>query len=242
MSKTDVRIVRIYPDILGTYGDNGNAIVLQKRLEWRGINSSIVDVTLNDSIPATGDIYLIGGGEDAAESAACESLKSSKTFAKIFERGASILAVCAGFQILGTEYEDALGKMRPGLGLIDATTKGESPRLVGDVVIDTANSINVGMLVGYENHAGNTVLGKTQQAFGSIVKGYGNSKNADTDGAIAGGLIGTYLHGPVLARNPRFADYMLSGIVGDLEPLEADILHQVWSERMAAAGLAKATA
>jgi len=232
MSTSRVSIARVFPDVLGTYGDNGNASIMQKRLEWRGHSAEIIDVNLSDKIPEGCDMYLMGGGEDAAQTAACEVLRKSSSFAKVIERGANLMAVCASFQILGKTFVDGLGQDHQGLEVFDVVTKSGSPRLVGDVVVDTADSLNIGNLVGYENHGGNTFLNSTQKPLSRVIMGFGNERSATVEGAISGSAIGTYLHGPAFLRNPKFVDYFVEKIVGPVEPLKDDILGDVWRERM----------
>ena len=206
-----INAVRIHNELLGTYGDQGNAEVLQFRGRYIGITVNIVDVSYQDSIPTDGDIYLLGGAEDAAQILSIEALKRDfETISLVLERGAVFLGVCAGFQLLGnTFYAD--GKELKGLGLLDVDSIPGNKRFVGDIRTDfTGMDIE---LTGFENHAGQTILGSSATPLGRVKVGYGNG-DKKFDGAINGNVFGTYLHGPILARNPEFADLLLNRAIG----------------------------
>ena len=200
-----MKIVRIHNELLGTYGDRGNADVLAYRARLAGISTTIVDVSYRDLIPHDGDIYLLGGAEDAAQILSCAALSSGALHGAV-EKGAVVLAICAGFQILGKTFY-ANGVEQRGLGLLNMTTVPGDKRYVGDIKIHS-DLLDV-ELTGFENHGGKTILGAGTQPFGNVVVGHGNG-DGGVDGAISGNIFGTYLHGPVLARNPEFADLLLS--------------------------------
>ena len=215
---TSLKIVRIHNELLGTYGDQGNADVLSFRAKARSVEAGVLDVSYLDVMPTDGDIYLMGGAEDAAQLLSLEALQRDNNLQAALERGAVLLAICAGFQIIGNSFE-ASGKKVGGLGLLNIDSASGSnigkKRFVGDIKI---KSDVVGCdLTGFENHAGYTTLGAGLQPLGSVVVGHGNGDDK-YDGAVSGNIFGTYLHGPVLARNPEFADLLLSRAVG--EPLE----------------------
>lgn len=200
-----MKIIRIHNELLGTYGDRGNAEVLAYRAGLAGISATVVDISYRDAIPHDGDIYLLGGAEDAAQILSCNALSSGSLHGAV-EKGAVVLAICAGFQILGKTFY-ANGEEQRGLGLLNITTVPGTQRYVGDIKI---HSDLLGIdLTGFENHGGKTLLGASAQSFGSVVVGHGNG-DSGVDGAISGNIFGTYLHGPVLARNPEFADLLLS--------------------------------
>jgi lipid II isoglutaminyl synthase (glutamine-hydrolysing) len=202
-----VRVAVVYPDLLGTYGDGGNALVLVRRAQWRRTDAELVPAPSDRALPAA-DIYTVGGGEDAPQVQAVERLAQDATLAERVDGGAVVLAVCAGFQILGTSFAGAGGEPVDGLGLLDvATTKGRGPRPVGEIVVD-AGVERLGRLSGFENHGGITTRGAGVRPLGNVVVGIGNGDG--TDGAYRERVVGTYLHGPVLARNPRLADLLLS--------------------------------
>jgi len=210
---SQIKIVRIHNELLGTYGDQGNAEVLAFRAKFHGITANIVDVTYNDELPTNGDIYLLGGAEDAAQLLSLEALQRGDNLSTLhmaIERGAVILAVCAGFQIIGNKFV-ANSQEVDGLGLLDVISVPGEKRFVGD--IKTTSSVLGFELTGFENHMGRTILGPTAQAFGKVITGHGNG-DSKYDGAVNGNIFGTYMHGPILARNPEFADLLLTRATG----------------------------
>lgn len=235
-----VRVVRLFPDLLGTYGDDGNALVLAQRCRWRGIGAEIIDVRSGDPVPDDADIYAIGGGEDGPQTTAAHQLATSGALHAAIERGAALLAVCAGFQIMGHDFLGPDGTSTTGLGLLDCCTgRLPGPRRVGEVVADIDPELGLPVLTGYENHAGTTTLGPTSRPLGHVRAGNGNGNGVgdSSEGAWNGRCIGTYLHGPVLTRNPALADRLLGWVLDtDFDPLPADDLaEQLRTERLAAA-------
>ena len=231
-----VGIALLYPELLGTYGDGGNAAVLAARLRWRGIESEVVEVTAGDPVPAGCQLYLMGVGEDFPQALAVRELESSDALPRAVDAGAAVLAVCAGYQVLGREFLGPDGAPHPGLGLLDCTTaRGKGPRRVGEVVVEPGADLGLPTLTGYENHAGVTTLGPGAQPLGNVVVGHGNDSGDHSEGIVAGHVLGTYLHGPVLARNPALADLLLSWVVGPLAPLDDAETEALRAERMAAA-------
>jgi hypothetical protein len=225
-----VRIALVYPSVLGTYGDGGNAVVLTERLRWRGIEAETVAVDISDPLPLDVDAYVLGGGEDSAQTLAVSRLGDG-TLRSAADSGKVVFAVCAGFQILGMTFLDGHGKVFPGLGLIDCTTdRLDGPRAVGELLVDSALP-GVGTLTGYENHGGRTVLGSAASPLGTVNAGIGNGEHG-VDGAVQGSVIATYLHGPALARNPALADELLRRIVGDLAPLDDQAELDLHDERV----------
>lgn len=240
-----LRIAVIYPDLLGTYGDKGNALVLAHRAAERGINTEIIQVDARGAIPEACDIYLLGGGEDAAQVAAAEGLRAAKaTLERSLAAGSAIFAVCAGFQLLGNSYAAADGSKLEGVALVDMATTAGSNRIIGEVVIEPAPSTGLPLLTGFENHAGRTLLGPDESPLGRVTA---RAKNGDAnnagngtgvDGVIRDGIIGTYLHGPALARNPSLADYLIAYVTKSvLEPLIDTLVEQYRDERLAFASL-----
>ena len=234
---SDVSVAIVYPDLLGTYGDGGNARILAERLRWRGIGAEVLTVPLGTPLPATCDVYVLGGGEDAPQSLAAAELRREGALAAAVGAGAAVLAVCAGLQVLGTRFLTSEG-IRDGVGLVDAETlRGLEVRAVGELVVDPAPRLGLPRLSGYENHAGITRLGPGVEAFGRVAAGVGNGTEDGADGFVAGRVIGTYLHGPALARNPELADLLLGWVVGDLPPLDPgvdDEARDLRAERFAA--------
>lgn len=241
-STSTVRIVSLYPELLGTYGDGGNALVLARRLEWRGIAHDHVLVGAGTPVPDDADIYLVGGGEDAPQAEAARELAADRGLHRAVERGAAVLAVCAGMQILGHSFPDAEGRALAGLGLLDCTTvRVDRPRAVGElltldgVIASPTGPIPLGRLTGFENHAGRTIPGPGSRPLGTVEVGEGNGDG--TEGVVTGRVVGTYLHGPALARNPALADALLSFVVGDdvLAPLDDGEVDALRSDRVRAA-------
>lgn len=223
-STSALRIAVLLPDLLGTYGDRGNATVLAQRMRWRGYPAEVIQVASDVPIPGSCDVYLLGGGEDVAQVEATRLLDGSG-FADAAARGAVVLAVCAGLQILGRFSVDSTGQLHGGLGLLDLTTRPLPHRAVGEILTTPTSGIGLGTepLTGFENHQGATTLGPSAAPLATVNRGVGNGDGGE--GVVSGHIVGTYLHGPVLARNPALADYLLSmatGLALDSLPL-ADI-------------------
>ncbi|HWD08554.1 MAG TPA: glutamine amidotransferase [Actinomycetota bacterium] len=233
-----IRIGLIYPELMGTYGDRGNAVVLARRLEWRGMPAELLAVPAGDPIPLSLDCYVLGGAEDVPQTLAAEGLiAAAPGLARTLDGGAVLLANCAGFQLLGSSYVRTDGKAVPGMDLVEAATVAGPRRTIGEIVVDVGNP-RVPPLSGFENHAGLTRLGPGTHPLGKVLAGTGNGDGFD--GAIVEGrIVATYLHGPVLARNPALADLLLGWVAGDLPPVEAgdtdDLAARLRSERRAAA-------
>jgi CobQ-like glutamine amidotransferase family enzyme len=228
-----VRICTVYPELLGTYGDGGNAVVLVQRLRWRDIDAELVSVAVDEVLPLDCDVYVLGGGEDAPQSLAAIRL-AEHGLVRAVERGAGVLAICAGLQVLGTAFTAADGSSVEGLGILDCTTRPKGSRMIGELVAE-ATAFDLPTLTGFENHGGITELGSAAKPLGRVVTGHGNGAGG-VEGVVQGRVIGTYLHGPALARNPALADLFLSWIVGDdLAPLDDSIIDQLRTERLRAA-------
>ena len=227
-----VGIALVFPELLGTYGDGGNALVLQRRLQWRGIEARVVAVGVDDPVPSSCDVYVLGGGEDAPQTLATERL-TAHGFDQAVARGAVVFGVCAGFQILGRSFTGADGTQQPGLGVLDCTTRPKGTRMIGELVVE-ATALQLPLLTGFENHGGITELGADATPFGRVLVGSGNGA-AGVEGVVTGRVMGTYLHGPALARNPALADLLLSWVVGPLDPLDDHVVDQLREERLHAA-------
>jgi CobQ-like glutamine amidotransferase family enzyme len=243
IGQSALRIVWIYPDLLSTYGDQGNALILAYRAAARGHRVERVDVRSDQAVPVDADIYLIGGGEDRPQRLAAERLRRDPGLGRAADRGAAILAVCAGFQLLGHTFYDEQEGVLPGLGLIDATSHRGGVRCVGEVVADADPALTVGgaglpPLTGFENHMGTTLLGAGVRPLGTVRVGNGNGAGAGTDGAHVGKIAGTYLHGPALARNPALADLLLGWADGNpgRSPVDDAWPLKLRAERLAAVG------
>jgi len=235
-----LRIVAVYPDLLGTYGDGGNGLILARRAQWRGMEVVLTqdpsDVPLPDA-----DIYCLGGGEDGPQVRAARSLIEDGVLGRRVAQGAVVLAVCAGYQIVGQQFPGADGVLHEGVGLLDiATAKGTGPRAVGEVVAEVTGA-TLPALTGFENHGGTTTLAPGAVPLAQVTKGIGNGDGSGTEGAVAGHVVGTYLHGPLLARNPALADLLLRWALDadTLAPLDDGAEDALRYERFAAAGPAR---
>jgi CobQ-like glutamine amidotransferase family enzyme len=230
----DIQIGLVLPDVMGTYGDGGNAVVLRQRLRLRGIDAEIIEITLADPVPDSLDLYTLGGAEDYAQRLATKHLLTHQGLQRAAARGAPVLAICAAIQVLGHWYETSAGERVEGVGLLDVTTSPQPSRTIGEVVSTPLVDGMTKPLTGFENHRGGTVLGHDAQPLAAIVKGAGNRDGDGYDGAVQGSVIATYLHGPCLARNPELADLLLSRVVGPLQPLDLTEVEQLRRERLAA--------
>lgn len=231
-----VEIVLVYQSLLGIYGDRGNATVLAKRLQWRGYETTLTVVEPGDALPDTGQVYLLGGGEDAAQISAVEALRADGGLHRAVDRGAAVFAVCAGYQIIG--YSFTVGErdeVIEGLGLLDVTTTRGPVRAVGEILTRWhGRDGDDALLTGFENHGGYTTLGPSATPLARVEVGVGNAADG-TEGAIDGSVIGTYPHGPVLARNPALADHVLQLALGEeLAPLPRPEIDELRRQRLAA--------
>jgi CobQ-like glutamine amidotransferase family enzyme len=214
-----VGIALLFPELLGTYGDGGNALILAKRLEWRGIAAEVITVESGEVVPDSCDLYLLGGGEDGPQTEAARELVRQGALRRAVDRGAAVFAVCAGLQILGESFVGQKGADTGGVGLLDCRSvrTGEA-RAVGELLVE--GSGEQPRLTGFENHGSRTRLGPAARPLGAVAAGVGNGDG--TEGVVsrdapATKVLGTYLHGPALARNPALADLLL-GWVLDVSP------------------------
>jgi hypothetical protein len=234
VAESTVRIGLVLPDVMGTYGDGGNSVVLRQRLQLRGFDAEIVEITLSDPVPSELDLYTLGGAEDYAQRLATKHLIRYPGLQGATARGAPVLAICAAIQVLGHWYETSSGERVDGAGLLDVTTSPQPERTIGELVAEPLVPGLTELLTGFENHRGGTVLGSSASPLARVVSGAGNRTGDGIDGAVQGSVVATYLHGPCLARNPELADYMLSRVVGELAPLEIDEVALLRRERLAA--------
>ena len=223
-------IVRLYHDLLGTYGDQGNAEVLCYRARARGIEVELVEVNPGEPTPRSADIYLLGGGEDGPQLAALEMLETDGGLKYAAAGGATVFAVCAGFQIIGESLPGKDGETISGLGLVDAhTLYPKAARSVGELVIAPTRG-ELPTLTGFENHQGFTKLGSEMSALGRVLSGVGNGFDA-TEGVWHGNVMGTYMHGPALARNPELADSVLQCALGPIAQFDDEFAIAFAQER-----------
>lgn len=228
----ELRIVHVYPHLLGTYGDAGNAIVLRRRALARGIPVEVVVVQPGEPVPTQGDIYLLGGGEDAKQTAAARELREDGGILTAARRGAVVLGICAGYQLLGETFLGVGGAITQGLGLLDVCTDRLAQRAVGNVLARPIAAGRLSELIGFENHGGATVLGPGARPLAQVTIGVGNGDGAGSEGAVQGNVYGTYLHGPALALNPALADQILATAVGELAPLDDALCDNLRAHRL----------
>jgi len=219
-----LRVCALYPELMNIYADRGNLLLLQRRCEWRGIGFELTRSELGEPIdPAQADLFYIGGGQDRDQRLCAFDLAEVKRegLHAAAERGAALLAVCGGYQLLGRSYE--LGEEAlPGVGLVDLTTvRSDGPRLIGNVAIEVELPGLDGprVLAGFENHGGRTRLGPGAQPLGRVLRGHGNDGASGYEGVRHGNVIGTYLHGPLLPKNVWLADWLVARALGRDEPL-----------------------
>jgi len=206
-----VCVCHLYPGELNIYADRGNIAVLRRRLEWRGHALKVVEAGIGDPIPDDADMYYLGGGQDRDQVIVADDLAATKADAlhHAVAAGSVLLAVCGGYQLAGHGYTGVDGTRMPGIGVLDADTVAGPTRLIGDVVITVEIAGAPVTVVGFENHAGRTTLGPGSVPFGRVRHGHGNNDVDRTEGAVTRRAIGTYLHGPLLPKNPRLADLLL---------------------------------
>ncbi len=206
------RLLSLYPDQMNIYADRGNILFLQKRCQWRGIEFELTGCGIGEDFePERCDMVYIGGGQDRDQRAVARDLVDTKREAArtCLELERILLAVCGGYQLLGTHYE-LDDEQIEGLGLVDLqTVRSEGPRLIGPVAIETALGGRTRTLAGFENHGGRTWLGPGVEPLGKVVAGHGNNGEDGFEGVLRGNLIGTYLHGPLLPKNPWLADHLI---------------------------------
>jgi lipid II isoglutaminyl synthase (glutamine-hydrolysing) len=225
-----MKLVHLYPREMNIYGDTGNVLVLRRRLMWRGLPVEVVPVSIGDRLPHDADILLGGGGQDAAQGEIGADFASrGADLRAMADDGVVMLTICGSYQMLGHEFITHDGQRIAGVGVLDVITRGQAERLIGNNHVDTPDA---GRLVGYENHSGLTELGPGVRPLGRTATGRGNNGRDHTEGAVRDNVIGTYLHGPVLAKSPRFADSLLQralrrrGADVELEPLDDTLAEQ----------------
>ena len=216
---------------MNIYGDNGNLLVLKKRLEWRGIPVHIHKVGIGDALPKEVHFVLGGGGQDKGQSDIATDLNKKAASLKLLaKKGVPMLMICGMYQMFGHYFQTFEGEKIPGIGILDVHTVASTGRLIGNIQVETDTTY--GNLIGYENHSGRTFLGKEVRALGSTKKGQGNNGDDAQEGAVHYNVFGSYLHGPVLAKSPLFADYLLqlameqAGNSAALSPLDDKITDQ----------------
>jgi len=234
-----LRACALYPDLMNIYADRGNLLMLERRCAWRGIDWRLHESGLGEPLRDEHDLYYIGGGQDADQRRCAGDLLEHKADAlhEAGARGAVVLAVCGGYQLLGHSYE--LGtETIPGIGLLDVhTVRADGPRLIGNVALETAD----GVIAGFENHGGRTHLGAGQEPFGRVLRGHGNDGHSGFEGARLANVIGTYVHGPLLPKNVWLCDWLTARALGvepdSLAPLDDALEHATHAGALRAAGV-----
>jgi CobQ-like glutamine amidotransferase family enzyme len=260
-----LRVCALYPDLMNIYADRGNLLVLERRCAWRGLDFELSACGLGERLDgeAAHDLYYLGGGQDRDQRLCAEDLMLLKRegLQTAAARGAIVLGVCGGYQLLGSSYELGPGERLPGVGLLDVRTvrgvgeRASAARLIGNIAIEVrldrldedgsgdpaGGASRARVLAGFENHGGRTQLGAGQQALGRVLKGLGNDGQSGFEGARSGNVIGTYLHGPLLPKNVWFADWLIATALGvtvaELAPLDDDLEIQAHRDARRAAGV-----
>lgn len=220
-----VRIAHLFPELLNLYGDGGNIICLERRCTWRGIPVEVVPVHVGERPSfADVDIAFIGGGSDREQKIVCDELRAVGDELRAYAAdGGVLLAVCGGYQLLGHSYQMGDEEV-PGLSLVDLYTDRGSPRLIGNIMIES--DLAADPIVGYENHGGRTHLGPGVTPLGRVLAGHGNDGASGYEGCLQRNVVGTYIHGPLLPKNPGVADWLLAralerrGDAAELAPLD----------------------
>jgi CobQ-like glutamine amidotransferase family enzyme len=227
-AESALRIVWVYPDLLSTYGDRGNMLILARRADLRGLPVETIEVRSDEPVPTKADIYLLGGGEDGPQALAAQRLNADRGLHKAVDQRAVVLCVCAGYQLLGASFS-AKGAKHAGLDLLDITSDRGRTRAVGELAGDIDPELGLPTLTGFENHGGRTRLGPDAKPFARVTAGIGN--DGTTEGAWQGSVIGTYSHGPALSRNPALADLLIAWATGQdkLDPID-----DTWPDRLRA--------
>ena len=208
----------LYPELMSTYGDRGNIIVLAKRCEWRGIKVQVTSLNEGFSVSLLKkcDLLFMGGAQDSQQKIVSEDISKEKKIIlkKMVENGIPGLYICGAYQFLGKYYKEPNGKIIKGFGILNLHTEcsqDKGKRLIGNIAFKSSVNFNkqVAIIIGFENHGGRTFLGKGVKPFGHVLKGFGNNGIDKTEGAIYENSIGTYLHGPILPKNPEIADWLI---------------------------------
>ena len=202
-----ITILQLYPRDMNIYGDNGNVQVLRRRLEWYGYTPKVIEYNVGDTLPKQPDIIIGGGGQDSGqEKIHADLLKIGPTLKQWADDGVPMLMVCGLYQLFGHSFKTLNNLVLEGISILDVTTYGTNERLIGNIV---TQSDSFGEIIGYENHSGQTFLGPNAQPFAIVVRGAGNNSKDGHEGALYKNVIGTYLHGSILPKNPKVADFLI---------------------------------
>ena len=208
----ELKLYHLYPDVLNLYGDRGNVLCMEQRLRWRGIDVTVAGVPVGEPLRgADGDLFFIGGGQDFEQEVLLEDLAGGKAaeVKAAVEDGKPFLAICGGYQMLGSYYETFDGKRCDFIGALDLYTKGSVKRMIGNYKFQCSPSAGGSIVVGFENHSGKTWLGSGLEPLGKLLSGFGNNGEDGSEGAHYKNVFGTYSHGPLLPKNPELCDLIL---------------------------------
>ena len=221
MSVSKLRICHLYPDLLNLYGDRGNILCLRQRLQWRGIEAEITEVPAGTSADFSDcDLIFIGGGQDFEQEVLLSDLRGQKEreLKAAIEDGKTVLAICGGYQMLGSYYETWDGVRCDFIHAIDFYTVGSKERMIGNFAFQCGEESGGSTVVGFENHSGKTFLGSGVQPLGTILSGGGNNGQDGGEGVRYRNVFGTYSHGPILPKNPEFCDFLLRTAMQSIDP------------------------
>lgn len=217
MASNVIKIAHMFPEVLNLYGDRGNIICLKKRLEWRGIDCDVTEIKLGDNNDLSEfDLFFIGGGQDFEQEVLLNDLRSGKgdNIKSAIRDGKTFLCICGGYQMMGHYYETKNGERMPFLGAIDFHTIGGDVRMIGNYAFHCPADAGDTDVVGFENHSGRTYLSAGVSPLGTVLSGYGNNGEDKTEGVHYNNVYGSYSHGPILPKNPQFADHLLRITLG----------------------------
>jgi lipid II isoglutaminyl synthase (glutamine-hydrolysing) len=240
VSSPALRVCALYPELMNIYADRGNIAILRARCEWRGLGFEVAASSIGDSLsPDAHDLFYIGGGQDRDQAAVAKDMSQTKRDAlhAAADRGAVVLAVCGGYQLLGHSYQMG-DEQLPGIGLVDLrTVREDGPRLIGNCAIEADLGKGPRTIAGFENHGGRTHLGPGEQPLGRVLAGHGNNGRDGFEGVHKGNVIGTYLHGPLLPKNVWLADRLIELALGiELRPLDDRLEEAAHASARRAAG------
>lgn len=204
---SELTIVSLYPRDMNIYGDRGNVLALTRRARAHGFTPRLVEVNREDSLPGAVDIVLGGGGQDSGQGRVARDLSGKREeMRELTEAGTPMLMVCGLYQLFGHRFLTHTGEELTGIGVLDVATRGGDERMIGNVVLDTDD---FGEVIGYENHSGNTTIGPGSRPLGRVTQGAGNNPTDGVEGARTGNVLGTYLHGSLLPKNPAISDFLI---------------------------------
>ncbi len=202
-----IKILHLYPKEMNLYGDHGNVLAIKRRCEWRNIDVEVIEHEPDNKIPKDIDIIFGGGGQDSGQGIIEDDLQEIAPKLKdMIEDGVPCLVICGLYQLFGKYFQTSDGKKIMGTSILDVITNAGPERLIGNIVI---NSYGFGEVVGYENHSGLTSIGPNVNPFGEVILGAGNNGEDKTEGCRYKNCIGTYLHGPILPKNPKLTDFFI---------------------------------